>query len=115
MPVHTPHLPYTPSLSADNPVEPLLVPSNGVVHLDFVLEPNLSLRPLALGDAHTRAAHHDEEVHTENTDSGVVLDTEINVFFDTEAEVTGGREVAAMSAILMDSAVELCVPLAAAH
>jgi hypothetical protein len=76
-----------------------------------VLEPNLPLRPLALGDAHTRSAHHDEEVHTENTDSGVVLDTEINVFFDTEAEVTGGREVAAMSATLRDSTVEPCAPL----
>jgi hypothetical protein len=89
--VHTPRqsLHPSPALSADNPVKPLLVPSDSVVYLDFVLEPNLSLCPLSLGNSHTRSAHNDEEVHTENTDSGVVFDTQVDVLLDTETKVTG--------------------------
>ena len=36
----------------------------------------------------------DLQVHTEDTDSGVVLDTEVDVLLDTETEVAGLGEVA---------------------
>lgn len=44
---------------------------------------------LPLGDTHTRSAHDDVEVHSEDSDSGVVLDSEINVLLDSESEVPG--------------------------
>jgi hypothetical protein len=58
-----------------------------------VLGSNLGSSPLPPGDPHTWSSHDDVEVHTENTDSWVVLDTEINVLLDTETEVSGGGEV----------------------
>lgn len=45
------------------------------------------------GNSHTRSAHDNVEVHTEDTDSRVVLDTEVNVLLNTETEVTGLGEV----------------------
>ena len=56
----------------------------------------------ALGDTLTTAAHADVEVHTVDTDSGVVLDTEIDVLGDTETEVTGLGEVALAELVLLD-------------
>lgn len=44
---------------------------------------------LSLGDSHTRSTHNDVEVHSEDTDSGIVLDSEIDVLLDTETEVSG--------------------------
>lgn len=64
---------------------------------------NASSLALPAGDAHTGTAHDDVEVHTENTDSGVVLDTEVDVLVDTETEVAGGGEVAVWSACDVDS------------
>merc|ERR1719270_5360 len=46
------------------------------------------LEPLHVADVHAWPAQHDVKVHTVNTDVGVVLDTQVNVFLDTEAEVT---------------------------
>lgn len=58
-----------------------------------MLSTNLGSSPLPPGDPHTWSTHDDVEVHTENTDSWVVLDTEINVLLDTETEVTSCGEV----------------------
>ena len=44
---------------------------------------------LPLGDTHTGSAHDDVEVHSEDSDSGVVLDSEINVLLDSESKVSG--------------------------
>jgi hypothetical protein len=63
-----------------------------------VLRSNFGSHPLSSSDSHTRSTHDDVEVHTENTDSWVVLDTEINVFLDTETEVAGSGEVSGQSA-----------------
>ena len=60
---------------------------------DFVGGSNSSGSPLPPGHSVSRSAHDDVEVHTENTDSWVVLDTEIDVLLDTETEVTGGGKV----------------------
>lgn len=46
--------------------------------------------------------HADEEVHAVDTDTGVVLDAEIDVLADTEAEVAGLGEVALAELILLD-------------
>ena len=52
---------------------------------------------LSSGDSHAWSAHDDEEVHTEDTDSRVVLDTEVDVLLDTETEVSSLGEVSAVS------------------
>jgi hypothetical protein len=56
----------------------------------------------AAGDALTRSGHAAVEVHAVNTDRGVVLDTEIDVLADTEAEVAGLGEVALAELVLLD-------------
>lgn len=60
---------------------------------DLVGRSNSAGGPLPPGYPVSRSAHDDVEVHTENTDSWVVFDTEIDVLLDTETEVTGGGEV----------------------
>ena len=40
------------------------------------------------------SSHDGEEVHSENTDTGVVLDTQVNVLLDTESKVSSLGEVA---------------------
>merc|ERR1712150_345199 len=50
--------------------------------------------PPPLGDASAGAVEDDEEVHTEDTDRGVVLDAQVDVLLDTEAEAAVDGEVA---------------------
>jgi hypothetical protein len=80
-------------LSHDDTVKPLLEPSNSVFRSNLVLSSNLGSHPLSSSDSHTRSTHDDVKVHTENTDSWVVFDTEVDVLLDTETEVAGGGEV----------------------
>lgn len=87
---------------ADNAVEPLLEPLDGLVALDAVLVADAALHPAAAGDAVTGAGHAAVEVHAVDTDGGVVLDAEIDVLADTEAEVAGLAEVALAELILLD-------------
>lgn len=56
----------------------------------------------ALGNALSSAAHADVEVHAVDTDSRVVLDAEIDVLGDTEAEVASLGEVALAQLVLLD-------------
>lgn len=79
----------------------LLEPSLRVLLLHFVLEAHSALAALPPCDTGTRAAHDDEEVHAENTDSWVVLDAEINVLLDTEAKVAGLGEVCLLELVLL--------------
>ena len=60
------------------------------------------LHAAAAGDALTRAGHAAVEVHAVDTDGGVVLDAEIDVLADTEAEVAGLGEVALAELVLLD-------------
>ena len=43
---------------------------------------------LSLGDSLSSSGEDNVEIHTENTSVGIILDSEIDVFFDTESEVT---------------------------
>jgi hypothetical protein len=63
-----------------------------------MLEPDLPLGTLTLSHPHTRSTHDDEEVHTEDTDSGVIFDTQVDVLFYAETEVAGRGEVSGESA-----------------
>lgn len=67
-----------------------------------MLGTDLGLAAAATADALTGAGHADVEVHTVDTDTGVVLDAEIDVLGDTETEVAGLGEVALAQLILLD-------------
>jgi hypothetical protein len=63
---------------------------------------DLGLCSAAAGDALTRSGHAAVEVHAVDTDGRVVLDTEIDVLADAEAEVASLGEVALAQLILLD-------------
>lgn len=92
---------YRP-LARNDAVETLLEPRNGVLRLDLVGVANTANLGLATSNAHTRAAHDDVEVHTEDTDSGVVLDAQVDVLVNTETKVSGLGEVALAKLVLLD-------------
>jgi hypothetical protein len=87
---------------SDNTVEARLEPLDGLVTVDLVGGTDSALGAAAAGDALTRTGHAAVEVHTVDTDGGVVLDTEIDVLGDTESEVAGLREVALAELVLLD-------------
>jgi len=57
---------------------------------------------LAARHAEARAPEDDVEVHAEDAGGGVVLDTEIDVLGDAEAEVAELGEVALLELVLLD-------------
>lgn len=61
-----------------------------------------ALAAAAAGDALTGAGHAAVEVHAVDTNRGVVLDAEIDVLANTEAEVAGLAEVALAQLVLLD-------------
>jgi hypothetical protein len=102
-------------------LEPVLEPLDGLGLVDLVAVADLALRTSALGDTLTRAgpannvslysqplaaidrhSHAAVEVHAVDTNRRVVLDAEIDVLRDTEAEVASLREVALPQLILLD-------------
>jgi hypothetical protein len=89
-------------LVQDEAIEARLVPFDGLLGLDLVLETNSLLGVASARDTVARAAHDTVEVHTVDTDGGIVLDTKIDVFLDTETEVTSGGEVASQKLIFLD-------------
>lgn len=87
---------------SDNGIEALLEPADGVIAGDAVGGADTALGTATAADALTRAGHAAVEVHAVDTDTGVVLDAEINVLGDTEAEVAGLAEVALAKLVLLD-------------
>ena len=61
-----------------------------------------ALHAATAGDTLTGAGHAAVEVHTVDTNGRVVLDTEIDVFADTEPKVSGLREVTLAQFVLLD-------------
>jgi len=57
---------------------------------------------LASSYSEARSAHNHEEIHTKNSDSRVVFDTQVNVLSDTEAKVASLREVSLPKFVLLD-------------
>ena len=55
----------------------------------------------ALVDAHAGTLEDDVKVHAVDTDLGVVLDAEVDVFLDTETKVTGRAEVVLRELVLL--------------
>lgn len=65
----------------------------------------------------TRAAEDDVEVQTIDTDGGIVLDAQIDVFLDAETEVAGGGEVLPTQLVLahLQATLQNLLSLGAAH
>ena len=82
--------------------ETVSVPLDSLLLVDAVGGANWALRPSTLGDTLAGAGHAAVEVHSVDTDTWVVLDTEINVLADTETEVAGLGEVALPELVLLD-------------
>ena len=62
----------------------------------------MGLASATLGNTLTRSGHAAVEVHSVDTNRRVVLDTKIDVFADTEAEVASLREVALSEFVFLD-------------
>ena len=48
------------------------------------------------------SSHHDVEVHTKDTDTGVISSAEIDMFLDTKSKVSRLREVPLSEFVLLD-------------
>lgn len=94
--------PTSPAHLSDDGIEALLEPLDGVVTGDAVGGTDPALGAATADDTLTGAGHAAVEVHSVDTDTGVVLDSEIDVLADTEAEVAGLAEVALAQLILLD-------------
>ena len=83
----------------------LLEPLDGVGLVEAVGVANATGLDLLVVDALTAAAEDDEEVHTVDTDGGVVLDAEIDVLVDAEAEgaVVGEVEAAELELLHLEA------------
>ena len=83
-------------------IEPLFEPRNGILLLYSVLEANTSVLSPPPSHTSSRSSHHDIEVHTKNTDTGVIPSTEIDMFLDTKSEVSSLGEVSLPKLVLLD-------------
>lgn len=93
---------HRPKYLSDNTIESALEPLDSLVTLNAMAGANGALHAAAAGDTLTRAGHAAVEVHAVDTNGRVVLDTKIDVFADTEAEVTSLGEVALAQLVLLD-------------
>ena len=71
----------------------LLEPLHSFLLCYKVFKPNSTLLPFSFRDVESRASQDNVEIHTINTNTGVVFDSKINVFLDTKAKVTSAGEV----------------------
>ena len=65
-----------------------LEPFHVVVLDESVLASKTSRLALLVSNVHARSAENNVEIHTVDTDGGVVLDTQIDVFLDSETKVS---------------------------
>ena len=78
---------------------------------------NSVLTASSLGHRVTITTQDNEEVHSVNTDTRIVLDTQINMFLDSEPEVSGVREVALSQLVFFhfQSSLQQFLGLLASH
>lgn len=79
-----------------------LEPFHSVVLDKSVGESNATGLLLSVPDVHARSAKDNVKVHTVDTDGGIVLDAQIDVFLDAEAKVAILAEVLATQLVLTD-------------
>lgn len=84
-----------PMMNDHSPLDSLLL-------VDLVRCTNLGLCPSALRNPLAGTGHAAVEVHTVDTNTGVVLDSQVDVLADTEAEVASLGEVALPQLVFLD-------------
>ena len=87
---------------SDDTLESVLEPLDGLLALDLVGSSNVGLASATLGNSLARSGHAAVEVHSVDTNRRIVLDTKIDVFAYTEAEVASLREVALSELVFLD-------------
>lgn len=87
---------------ADDAIESLLEPSDGLVALDSVTSTDAAFHASPAGDSLARTGHAAVKVHAVDTDRRVVLDSEIDVLTDTKSEVARLGEVALAQFVLLN-------------
>mmetsp|Transcript_34448 Transcript_34448/g.98424 ORF Transcript_34448/g.98424 Transcript_34448/m.98424 type:complete len:202 (-) Transcript_34448:27-632(-) len=86
----------------EDPVKLRLEPFHAVVLLQPVPAPDLAPLELPVLDARARPRQVDVEVHAVDARAGVVLDPEVDVLVDAEAEAAILREVLLPQLVLLD-------------
>ena len=79
-----------------------LEPFHGIVLGESVGESQAAGLVLLVAHVHAGTAEDDIEVHTVNTDGGIVLDSQVDMLLDTEAEVTVQTEVFTAQLVFTD-------------
>jgi len=79
-----------------------LEPLDGIGLVDSVAGTDSADTPSSLGDTLTWTGHDAVKVHAVDTDARIVLDAQIDVFVDTEAEVAALREVSLFQLVFLD-------------
>jgi hypothetical protein len=87
---------------SDNAIETLFEPFDSLVAVDAVASADSALAAAPAADTLTRAGHAAVEIHTIDTNRGIVFDTKIDVLVDAEAEVASLAEVALPELVLLD-------------
>jgi len=88
-------------LFKDNTIEALLEPCHRILLLNTVREADSRLLLPPSRYSCTWTAHHDVEVHAEDTNTWVVSGAQVDVLLDTETEVPCLREVLAPQLVLL--------------
>ena len=83
---------YNRSLEQDAVVF-LLEPFLWIGFRDFVTESNLRLLSATVSNIESRSSKNNIEIHTVNTNAGIVFDSEIDMFGNSKPEVSSGWEV----------------------
>jgi hypothetical protein len=83
-----------------NALELLLEPVYRVVLSHLVVDANLGGAMFTSSYSVPGADKYNEEIHTENTSGGIVLQTQIDVLVDAETEAASGGEVFSLQLIL---------------
>lgn len=81
------------ALGSDNTFESIDEPLDGLTLLDALLNSNGANSSLTSAHSVTSTFQDNEDVHTVDTNAGIVLNSEIDVFFNAEAEVAVVSEV----------------------
>ena len=86
----------------NNAVEALSEPSSSLLLANAVRGTHSRCLVLSLGCSESRSAHDGHHVHTKDTNTGIVFDTQVNVLIDTKAKVTSVGKVASSQLVLLD-------------
>merc|ERR1712180_465029 len=84
-----------------NTVILLLKPFHGISLSNSVLEPNSRLLSTTVGDVVTRTSKHNIEIHSIDTNAGIVLYPEINMLSNSESKIPCFGKIATTQFILL--------------